>query len=49
MRRAAEPEGDANMPPARLVDLSNRLPGPYTALVPDPESSVGTTLPDGAP
>jgi hypothetical protein len=26
--RAADPEGEAKIPPARLVDFSKRLPGP---------------------
>jgi hypothetical protein len=46
-RRDAEPEGEAKMPPARLVAFSKRGPGPYAVV--DPDSSVGTTLPEGVP
>lgn len=49
IRREADPEGEANIPPARLVGLLNRLPGPYKAVEPLPDSIVGTTLPEGAP
>lgn len=50
MRRAAEPDGEAKIPPARLVDSPNRLPGPVVPS--DPEvggMKVGATLPDGVP
>ncbi len=42
MRRAAEPE--EKIPPARLVDLPNWLPGPYSPVL---VFSVGITLPTG--
>src|ERR1019366_6351950 len=47
MRRAAEPDGDANIPPARLVDWPNRLPGPHSPVV--VLQAVGVTAPDGVP
>lgn len=46
MRRAAELVGDEKMPRARLVDLSNRLPGPYNPVL---VSRVGIRTADGCP
>ena len=42
MRRAAPPE--LNIPPARLVDLPNWVPGPFSVV---PEIGVGTIVPVG--
>jgi len=49
MRRAAEPDGEAKIPPARLVDSPNRLPGPVIPWDPVVGTKVGATLPDGVP
>ena len=46
MRRAAELVGDEKMPLERLVDLSNRLPGPYNPVL---VLRVGISVPFGCP